>query len=53
MIRFVTLLAVSAVLLFIAVGGAAGAYDGVAMLAVTVTGFGLLIGLVLELMRLA
>ena len=53
MIRLVTLIAVSALLLLIAFGGVAGAYGGVAMLAVAVAGFGLCVGLVLEFMRLA
>ena len=51
MIRFLTLSIVAALALFMALGGLAGAFGGVALLAVGVAGFGLLVGLCTELMR--
>ena len=51
MIRFVTLSIVAALTLLIALGGLAGTFGGVALFAVCVAGFGLLVGLCTELMR--
>ena len=51
MIRFVTLSIVAALTLLIALGGFAGIFGGVALFAVCVAGFGLLVGLCTELMR--
>ncbi len=51
MIRFMTLAVVAALALFLALGGLAGSFGGVALLAVGVMGFGLLIGLCTDLTR--
>ena len=51
MIRFVTLSIVAALTLLIALGGLAGTFGGVALFAVCVVGFGLLVGLCTDLMR--
>jgi hypothetical protein len=52
MIRFVTLSLVAALLLMVVLGsGTVGAFGGVALLAVGVAGFGLCIGLCMELLR--
>ncbi len=54
MIRFVTLSLVTALLLLITLGGGAtGAFGGLALLALGVAGFGLCIGLCMELLRQA
>ena len=50
MIRFVILSMVAAVTLLLALGGLAGTFGGVALFAVCVAGFGLLVGLCTELM---
>ncbi len=51
MIRFVTLTLVAALILLMALGGSAGIFVGVALLAVCVAGFGLFVALCTELMR--
>ena len=51
MIRFVTLLVVAALTLYWALGGLAGSFGGVALLAMGVAGFGLLVGLFTEFLR--
>jgi hypothetical protein len=51
MIRFATLTVVAAFILLMALGGNAGIFAGVALLAVGVTGFGLLVALCTELIR--
>ncbi len=51
MIRFIILSILAALTLFIALGGLAGSFGGVAFLALGVTGFGLIIGLCTQLMR--
>jgi len=53
MIRFLTLLVVAALILYWALGGLAGAFGGVALLAVGVAGFGLFVGLFTALLRQA
>lgn len=53
MIRFLTLLVVAALTLYWAIGGLAGSFGGVALLALGVAGFGLLVGLCTELLRRA
>ena len=51
MIRFATLSIVTALTLILAHAGLAGTFGGVALFAVCVAGFGLLVGLCTELMR--
>ena len=51
MIRFLTLSIVAALILSVAWGGLAGNFGGIALLAVGVAGFGLLVGLFTEIMR--
>ena len=51
MIRFVTLSIVAAMTLLIVLGGHAGTFGGVALFAVCVSAFGLLVGLCTEFMR--
>ena len=53
MIRFLTLSIVAALILFMALGGLAGNFGGIALLAAGVAGFGLLVGLFTEFMRQA
>ena len=51
MIRFAALAAAAILTLLIAIGGGAGIFGGVALLAVWVAGFGLIVALCTELMR--
>ena len=51
MIRFLTLSIITALALLIALGGAAGIFAGVVLLAVGVAGFGLLIAVCTEFLR--
>ena len=51
MIRFLTLSIITALALSIALGGAAGIFAGVILLAVGVAGFGLLIVVCTEFLR--
>ncbi len=51
MIRFVSLLIVAILALVTAISGLGGSFGGVALLAVGVLGFGLLIGLGTHLLR--
>ena len=51
MIRFLTLSIITALALLMALGGAAGIFAGVMLLAVGVAGFGLLIAVCTEFIR--
>ena len=51
MIRFLTLSIITALALLMALGGAAGIFAGVMLLAVGVVGFGLLVAVCTEFIR--